>query len=478
MHVIGTLSWGALPAIRTVQWLATFARRPTTTPLGQSGHETVQFKNYQGSKLALLGNATRVVILGGGFAGLKIKLALDRTPLENVEVVLIDEKSWFEYTPSVLRAIVYGEGLSNISFPYPVEVLCGLVSRIDAKTVVLDDGREVDFDLLVIATGGSYSHAKPPHDATRSIKPSSDERLANLEPVSSTKYLERDAGLHKLHEEIKDARSILIIGGGIVGVELAAEIFERFGHSKAITIIHRGAEICSSLPEKARLYISDYFRRNGVRVVLQANSMELGTKSCRYATATGQVGIASFDISLDCTGIVPNSSMLRQSLPTALDGKGFIRVNDYLQVHLKSGPVVPNVFALGDVCSHRPSQQFGQNVLYADLQCAIVVNNLLAKIRGSSNHPPEKFPRDITGSPHLVPTSMITSLGEIDASFVFEDIVVNGFIAALTKVVIEETKKLELANNPFGTFFWWLSDSTTAFVFREWFARPKRPRYR
>ena len=99
---------------------------------------------------------------------------------------------------------------------------------VSAHELELSNGRRIEFDKLLLATGSSYAHP---------IKEKTTSRVF---------FASRGATLASAHRELRNARRALIIGGGIVAVELAAEIIEHFGEDVKVTLVHSGARLMSS----------------------------------------------------------------------------------------------------------------------------------------------------------------------------------------------------------------------------------------
>ena len=100
----------------------------------------------------------RVVIVGGGFAGLNAARALKRAP---VEITLIDRRNFHLFQPLLYQVATGGLSPANIAAPLRsivehqtnCEVLLGEVSGFDvSKRKVQFDGREIAYDTLIVAT--------------------------------------------------------------------------------------------------------------------------------------------------------------------------------------------------------------------------------------------------------------------------------------------------------------------------------------
>src|SRR3989338_3462411 len=99
----------------------------------------------------------RVVVLGGGFAGSKIAKKLEK----DFDVILIDTKDYFEFTPGILRTIVEPKHIKKIQvlhshYLHKTNVIVGEVKNI-GKDFVKIKRRKISFDYLIICAGSSYN---------------------------------------------------------------------------------------------------------------------------------------------------------------------------------------------------------------------------------------------------------------------------------------------------------------------------------
>ena len=172
----------------------------------------------------------RVAVLGGGFAGLTAARRLKRCRAIG-EVVLLDQRRYFEYTPGILRAWVDAHEHRRLVKPLAklfrgrratfARVAPGAAAKIthadDALTLDVgaagSDGHvSIRCDYAVLATGAS-------------LAPISDDRLHAGSVASRRERLEAQVAA-VLRPNVTSA---LVVGGGLTGVELAAELAEYFG---------------------------------------------------------------------------------------------------------------------------------------------------------------------------------------------------------------------------------------------------------
>ena len=178
-----------------------------------------------------------VVIIGAQFAGRRV-YAMIKAQRPDWSCVLISDKDYFEYTPAVLRALVTGDS-SNVLVPVSPDVMVGTATHVFSNSqqvgsvpggfVELASGEKLPFDFLVLATGSCYA---PP------IKPSS-HLSASAAPSSASEVhlIGRRRALAAVAAHVLCADRIVIIGGGAVGVELAAEIAGHYGKKKRVTVL-------------------------------------------------------------------------------------------------------------------------------------------------------------------------------------------------------------------------------------------------
>lgn len=144
------------------------------------------------------------------------------------------------------------------------------------------------------------------------------------------------------HEKIKSACSILIIGGGQTGVELAAEIAVDYPDKK-VTIVHRGSMLLEFIGESASNKVVHWLKSRKVEIIL-GQSVDVNTaKDGVYKTSGGQTIDA--ECHFICIGKPIGSGWLKETvLKGSLDIHGRLMVDSNLKVKGRS-----NVFGIGDI---------------------------------------------------------------------------------------------------------------------------------
>lgn len=297
----------------------------------------------------------RVVILGGGYAGLSVAHALVGKP---IDVTLLDPRSTFNHVLGHTRALAQ-PGFEHGLFIPRDRMLAGCTLVVGTAGAVDADARTVAFaapdgtpgslpyDVLVVATGVHY--ASPGFGVGGS--------------TADGKRAFRD-----IRSAIAAAKSIVVVGGGAVGSEVAGEIAGGYP-GKSITLVHSGAHLVSGKengPAGADPAIGAAVESRlvglGVTVVkgdkvapLPADAAAKLTTvaphvlagACTLTTAGGRSLPADLQI-WTTGGAAPNTAFLRASPgglgEAVLNARGEVRVDAF-------GRVVgqPRIFAVGDV---------------------------------------------------------------------------------------------------------------------------------
>ena len=175
-----------------------------------------------------------VVVIGAGFGGIAVTRGLVGAP---VRVTLIDANNFHTFQPLLYQVATAGLDVADVAHPirniFPgrrrarVKVVVGEVTSIDAgaKTVGLHDGRQVDYDTLVLAAGavtadfgvpGVAEHAHP----LKSVDDAVALRLHLLRQFERADALTAPIGPGLL--------DVVVCGGGPTGVEMAGGIAELY----------------------------------------------------------------------------------------------------------------------------------------------------------------------------------------------------------------------------------------------------------
>lgn len=243
-----------------------------------------------------------VVIIGAGYSGLMTALRLQR---QNIRVTLINKSATFDKRIH-LHQIAAGRKIPTFNLQdflsnTRVQFVQAYVQNVlpDQKQIVLED-RIVDYDILVIATG---SHVN------RDIIPGIREHAYTLDAASVKQF----------REQLTPGKRILVVGGGLTGIEAAAEFAAQF----RVGLV-TNSQIGENLSPKAAQYIRDSLTRAGVTLYEGVTVREIHRD--HVDTHTGQM---PFDLCLWAGGFVANPLATQAGFSVTRAGQ--MRLRDTLQ---------------------------------------------------------------------------------------------------------------------------------------------------
>ena len=310
----------------------------------------------------------RVVVIGGGFAGARVAQDVAKQS-DLAKVTLIDRKAHFEVTYATLRAMVEPLTIGRRFTKRYVEFVRGdfiqdTVVDIDKNKVVLENGNSVAYDYAVIATGSYY------------------RTLPILKPSTAVTLQDRERQFDGELTKITEAQSILIIGGGTVGVELAGEIAYKFPN-KNIRLVHGTERLLDMLKPRASRIAEQELRKLGVEIIF--NEMLEQTDTDRKSFISKATGNSyTSDLAYICIGVSVDTDFMKPHFASSLTERGAIKVDQYLRVN-----GTENLFAIGD-CNDFPEGKLGY---LADKQGAFTAKTVirLLRARGPSNAPLKRY---------------------------------------------------------------------------------------
>ena len=253
------------------------------------------------------------------------------------------------------------------------------------------DGQTVEFDRLVIATGSEYSYFGHPEWAKFAPGPRTLEQARRIRAHLLTAF-ER-AEMSKDPAEQEALMTIVVVGGGPTGVEMAGAVAELARHALArdfhhidprrarILLLEAGPRILPSFPEKLATYAHAAIERLGVTVMtgeavsaIEPSSVKIGDRHIKAGTIIWGAGV--------------QGSPAGRWLPVELDRAGRIPVEPDLSVRGLDG-----IYALGDTAlaqdaDGKPLPALAQ---VAQQQGTFLGRALAANLQRGEPIPPFKF---------------------------------------------------------------------------------------
>ncbi|MGH7516944.1 MAG: NAD(P)/FAD-dependent oxidoreductase [Gemmatimonadales bacterium] len=324
---------------------------------------------------------SRVVIVGGGFAGLYAAKGLKRAP---VHVTLVDRRNHHLFQPMLYQVATAALNPSDIANPIRsilraqknADVLLGDVVSVDVESreVLLADGLALAYDYLIVATGARHSYFG--HDEWERLAPGL-KSLEDAVNIRTRVLLAFEQAERETRPELRQALlTFVVVGGGPTGVELAgalAEIrnfalkrdFRQINPRDAtVMLIEAGPCILATYPPELSERAVNELRRLGVEV--RSNTMVTNIRE--WSVQAGESSIPTRTV-LWAAGNV--ASPLLKTLRTPLDRQGRAIVQPDCSI-----PGHPEVFVLGDA-AHYPE---GDGTLPGVCPAAIQMGQYAARV--------------------------------------------------------------------------------------------------
>ncbi len=334
----------------------------------------------------------RVVIVGGGFAGLYVAQGLADAP---VRITIIDRQNHHLFQPMLYQVATAALSPSDIASPIRsilrkqqnTEVLLGEVTdiRVSERKLLLNDGSTVDYDYLILATGARHSYFGRDdwEQFAPGLKSLEDAEEIRRRVLLSFERAEREPDPIKRHAHL----TFVVVGGGPTGVEVAgalAEIrryalrrdFRRIDPGEAtVMLLEGGPRILSSYPLELSERAKTELRRLGVEV--RAETMVSDIRP-------GHVVAGGWTIPTQTVVWAAGNaaSPLTRTLGTPLDRAGRVFVEPDCTV-----PGHPEVFVLGDAAAFR-DERFGTlpgicpvAIQMGQYASRIIVGDLASRVR-------------------------------------------------------------------------------------------------
>ena len=303
----------------------------------------------------------RIVIVGGGFAGLKLARSL---ALKKFQVVLIDKNNFHQFQPLFYQVATAGLEPSSIAFPFRkmfqniknVHFRMGMVNHINHQEKFLETSfGKVNFDKLVLATGADTNFFGNANIAKYALPMKSVSEALSIRNAILQNY-ER-ALSEDYPEKIQSLLNIVVVGGGPTGVEVSGTLAEMKRiilpkdypelnfDSMNIYLVEASPKVLGTMSEVSSTKSKSYLENLGVKVMLNTfvtnyngdvvefqNGEKIETKTLIWAA-----------------GIIGN---MIKGLPEDLWVRGGrLKVNALNEA-------LPNIYALGDLAYMEEDKKF------------------------------------------------------------------------------------------------------------------------
>ncbi|TWU75876.1 hypothetical protein ED733_005645 [Metarhizium rileyi] len=307
-----------------------------------------------------------IVIVGASFAGHHVaRLVAGQLPPKcRYRVVVVEPNSHFHFTWVLPRFCVVRGHEQKAFIPYGRYVQCSpgvlewiqdRVASIGKTHVRLEkSGEAIRYDCLVVATGSGVKTGLP-------SRVNATEKTVGVELV------------RQVQSAIEAAETVVVAGGGAVGVEVATDAKNSYP-DKTIILVHPRPAVMHRFGKRLQSEALAGLERLGVEVVLGDRVMDEDSEAKRVTLRSGRE--IHCDLFLNCTGQSPCSDVLRSLSPQSVSSDGHIQVKPTLQI---ADDEFPNIYACGDVTD---TETPCPNARSAMRQAATVARNVLRVVDG------------------------------------------------------------------------------------------------
>jgi len=287
-----------------------------------------------------------VAIIGNGIAG--ITAARHIRKLSDHQITVISAETDHFFSRTALMYIYMGHMRYEDTKPYEdwfwkknrIDLKRAFVEKVDAKgkTIHFDGGEKISFDKLVIACGSKPNKfGWPGQDLNRVQGMYSYQDLEGMEAAS------------------KDLKQAVIVGGGLIGIEMAEMFHSR--HIPVTFLVREKSYWNNVLPAEESQMINRHILENGIDLRLETELKEIHDDGKGNASAT----TTNKGDKIDCqfvgltAGVSPNIAFLKDS---GIETARGVSVNEFLQTNH------PDIYAIGD-CAQMTNPPFGRRPIEA-----------------------------------------------------------------------------------------------------------------
>lgn len=339
----------------------------------------------------------KIVIIGGGFAGVNFAKALGNK--NHFEITLVDKNNYYFFPPLIYQVATAFLEPSSISYPFRklfskranIKFRMGSLKEVvpSEKKIILDNG-EVFYDRLVIATGAETNYfgmenVRKNAIPMKTLSDAIEMRNKLLEQIEQATILKDPA-------EIKKQLTIVIAGGGPTGVEVAGMLAEMktgifrkeypllTGMGGEIYLVDGGPVLLAPMSPESQKDTHEALTKMGVQIILNtpvkdydndivtlANGEKISTKSLIWAAGV--------------------TAKIFEGIPAESYGRGRrLLVDEFNKVN-----GVDCIYAIGDTCIQTTDKNFPaghpQVAQVAIQQGEKLADNFEAELKGKNLDP-------------------------------------------------------------------------------------------
>lgn len=338
----------------------------------------------------------RVVIIGGGFAGLAVAKGLQK---QDLQIVLLDKHNYHTFQPLLYQVATGGLEPDSIAFPLRKTInnlenyffrLTEVINILPQKKTVQTTIGDLEYDYLVIATGSKTNFFGNKNVEKYAMEMKSVPQSLNIRSLIIENF--EEALLTSDLEERRALMNFVIVGGGPTGVELAGALAEMKKailpkdypdldiRQMQINLVQGADRLLDAMSIQSSKKAEDFLTKLGVQIWKEVFVKDYD--GLNVATNTGQnfkaaTVIWAAGVTGDTINGLHKEAIVQRGTRFKVDT--FNRVNGY-----------ENIFAIGDVASMSSEKYEHGHPMMAQpaiQQGKLLSKNILAQLKGKEMKP-------------------------------------------------------------------------------------------
>lgn len=297
----------------------------------------------------------KVIIVGGGFAGLKLARYMNNR--QDFDITLLDKFNYHQFQPLFYQVATAGLDASNISFPLRkafhnsknVHIRIGELEKVDsAANKIQTDLGEMQYDVLVLATGADTNFFGNKNLIDNAFPMKSTVEALQLRHGLIQNF--EDALKASTPEQLERLLTVVVVGGGPTGVELSGAIAELKQYvlpkdypeldfkKMKIYLLEGGPKTLGAMSAKSAAQSQKYLENLGVTVMV--NTIVKDYDGLKVTLQDGS--------SIN-SAMVIWAAGIRGNVPAGIDASMVVRGNRIKVDRFNKVQGFENIYALGDL---------------------------------------------------------------------------------------------------------------------------------
>lgn len=400
----------------------------------------------------------RVIIVGGGFGGLKLANKLKKS---DFQIILVDKNNYHQFLPLIYQVASAGINQSAISFPFRKIIqgrkdiyfrMAEVKAIFPEKNMILTSIGKIEYDYIVFAAGTITNYFGNKTIEAEAIPMKNVSEAMGLR--NTLLYNFESSVTCTTEEERQELLNIVIVGAGATGVEIAGAIAEmkKFVIPKDypemdnkvlnIYLIEAGDRVLSGMTKESSAASEKFLRKMGVNIILNKKVIAYEDRKVILEDGT-KISTRSF---IWVSGV---SAVSIDNLEKSILGRGGrIQVDEYNRVKGFN-----NIYAIGDQCLQTTDINYPnghpQLAQVAIQQATLLAKNLKCML---NREQPEAFRyKDLGSMATIGRNKAVAELGKLK---------IQGWFAWILWLVVHLRSILGIRNK-ISIFFGWIWDYIT-----------------